>query len=63
MRPPPFFCLLVFLSESEEWVFGKRGPFRKLHFLGILLGGRFLSVLKRCVPKTLAFAFGLRLRS
>ena len=23
----------------------------------------FLSVLKRCVPKTLAFAFGLRLRS
>ena len=26
-------------------------------------GGRGLSVLKRCVPKTLAFVFGLRLRS
>ena len=27
------------------------------------VNGFALSVLKRCVPKTLAFAFGLRLRS
>ena len=48
-------------QNSQKWA--KFMNFSFLPFLWFGLPGRPLSVLKRCVPKTLAFAFGLRLRS
>ena len=44
-------CEVAFLGEA------------RLRHRIVLLPSDSLSVLKRCVPKTLAFAFGLRLRS
>ena len=48
------------LSNIEDSSFQYGMKFLIEHFLSMRRG---LSVLKRCVPKTLAFAFGLRLRS
>ena len=57
---------LPWLSHSPYKITGA-GRGYKSHIHAIcswsLLGILILSVLKRCVPKTLAFAFGLRLRS
>ena len=56
-----------FLSERPKRVVLIRGLFSKIcsFVVSMVLVGsaKYLSVLKRCVPKTLAFAFGLRLRS